>query len=79
MRGVSNKHCLLTFFIFAEILYAGRGAIDMKQIKQDFSRKAWVQSPGVDLGVGAKAKIELFRNIVMLHIRLKLTTNEATW
>ena len=51
----------------------------MKQIKQDFSQKAWVQSPGVDLRVGAKAKIELFRNMVMLHIRLKLTTNAATW
>ena len=33
----------------------------MKQIKQDFSLKAWVQSPGVDLEVGgAKAKIKLF-------------------
>ena len=28
----------------------------MKHIKQDFSLKAWVQSPGVDLGGGAKAK-----------------------
>ena len=32
--------------IFGEILHAGRGAIDMKHIKQDFSLKAWGQSPG---------------------------------
>ena len=43
----------------------------MKYIKQDFSLKAWVQSPGVDLESGAKAKIKLFRNMVMLHIKLK--------
>ena len=29
--------------LFAEILHAGRGAIDMKHIKQDLSLKAWVQ------------------------------------
>ena len=34
------------FNIFAENLHAGRGAIDMKRIKQDFSLKAWVQSLG---------------------------------
>ena len=28
-----------------------------EHIKQDFSPKAWVQPPGVDLGGGAKAKI----------------------
>ena len=64
--------------IFAEILHADRRAID-KYIKQDFSLKAWVQSPGVDLGGEAKAKIELFRNMVMLHIKLKLTKHAATW
>ena len=36
--------------IFAEILHAGRAAIDMKHIKQDFSLKTWVRAPGVDLG-----------------------------
>ena len=51
----------------------------MKHIKQDLSLKARVKSPGVDLGGGAKAKIELFRNMVMLHIKLKLTTPAATW
>ena len=30
--------------IFAEILHAGRAAIDMKHIKGDFSLKAWVPS-----------------------------------
>ena len=58
---------------FAEILHAGGGAIDLKHIKQDFSLKAWDQSSGVDLGDGAKAKIKLFRNMVMLYINLKLT------
>ena len=51
----------------------------MKHIKQDFSLKAWVQSPGVDLGGGAKAKIKLFRYLAMLHIKLKPTTHAATW
>ena len=51
----------------------------MKHIKHDFSLKAWVQSPGVDLGDGAKATIKLFRNIVMLHIKLKPKTHAAAW
>ena len=42
----------------------------MKHIIQDFSLKAWVQSPGVDLWGGAMAKIDLFRNMVM-HISNK--------
>ena len=65
--------------IFAEILHAGIGLIDMKQIKRHFSLNAWVWSPGVDLGIGAKAKIKLFMKLVMLHIKLKLTTHAATW
>ena len=51
----------------------------MKHIKQDFSLKAWAQPPGVDLGGGAKAKIELFRNMVMLHIKLKPAAHATTW
>ena len=51
----------------------------MKHIKQDFSLKALVGAPGVDLGGGAKAKIKLFQNMVMLHMKLKLKTFEATW
>ena len=43
----------------------------MKHIKLDFSLKAWVQSPGVDFGGRAEARIKLFRNMVMLHIKLK--------
>ena len=65
--------------IFAEILHSGRGEIDMKHIKQDFSLKAWVRSPGVDLGGEAEAKIKLVQNLVMLHIKLKLTMLAATW
>ena len=65
--------------IFAEILYAGRAAIDMKRIKWDFNLKAWFGAPWVDLGGGAKSKIKLFQNMVTLHIKLKLTTLAATW
>ena len=36
----------------------------MKHIKRDFSLKAWVPSPWVDLGGGAKAKIIFFQNMV---------------
>ena len=38
--------------------------------------KVWV--PGVDLGGGAEAKINLFRYMVMLRIKLKLTTHVGT-
>ena len=51
----------------------------MKHIKCDFSLNAWVRSPGVDLGGRAEARSKLFRNTVMLHIKLKLTTHAATW
>ena len=64
---------------FAEILHAGRAAIDMKHIKRKFSLKAWLRVRWVDLGGGAEAKIKLFQNMVMLHIKLKLTTLAATW
>ena len=68
---------LLIFF--AEILHTGRAAIDMKHIKQDFSFKAWVGACWMDLGGGAEVKIKLFQNMVMLHIKLKLTMLAATW
>ena len=32
-----------------------------------------------DLRGGAEVKIKLFQNMVMLHIKLKLTTLAATW
>ena len=38
--------------IFAEILHAGRAAIDTKRIKGDLSLNVWVRSPRVDLGGG---------------------------
>ena len=65
--------------IFAEVLHAGRVAIDMKHIKRDFSLKAWVQVRWMDLGGGAEAKIKLFQNMVMLNFKLKLTTLAAIW
>ena len=65
--------------IFAEILHAGRAAIDMKQFKRNFSLKVWVRVRWMDLGGGAEAKIKLFQNMVMLYIKLKLSTLAATW
>ena len=65
--------------MFAEISHAGRGTIDMKHIKGDFSLNAWVPTPRVDLGGGTEAKINLFQNMVMLHIKLKLTTHAVLW
>ena len=64
---------------FAEIPHTGRAAIDMKHIKQDFSLKACVRAGWVDLGGGAESDIKLFQNMVMLHIKLKLTMLAATW
>ena len=46
----------------------------MKHIKWDFSLKAWVRAPGVDLGGGTEAKVKLFQNMAVLHIKLQLTT-----
>ena len=42
--------------------------IDMKYIKQELSLKAWTC---VDLGSQARAKIQLFQNLVMLYMQLK--------
>ena len=46
--------------IFAEILHAGRAAIDMKHIKGDFSLNARVRSPRVNLRGGTEAKFFFF-------------------
>ena len=62
-----------------QILHAGRRAIDMKHFKWDFSLKAWVRSPGVDLGGMAEAKRKLFQYMAIMHIKSKLTTHAATW
>ena len=43
----------------------------MKHIERDFSFKAWVQSSEMYLGGKVEAKIKLFWNMVMLHIKLK--------
>ena len=51
----------------------------MKHIKRDFSLKARVRDHWVDSGGGAEAKIKLFQNMVMLHIKLKLTALAVTW
>ena len=64
--------------IFAEISHAGSTAIDMKYIKPNLSLSAWVRVRLVDLEGEAEAKIKLFQNMVILHIKLKLTTLSAT-
>ena len=47
----------------------------MKHIRQYFLKAlVWV-----DLGGGAKAKIQLFYCMVMLHIKFKEMTHEAIW
>ena len=77
--AVAGYYAVLAVLLFAEILHADRAAIDMKHIKRDFSLKAWVRASWVDLGGGVEAKIKLFQNMVMLHIKLKLTMLAATW
>ena len=47
----------------------------MKQIKWDFSLKAWVQAPLVDLGGGAEAKIKLFS--VYSHVAYKIKADNV--
>ena len=64
--------------IFYDILHAGKAAKDSQHTKRDFSLKAWVRAPGVDSGSGARPKLFFFQNMVMLHIKLKLTTFAAT-
>ena len=46
----------------------------MKHIKRDLSPKALVQRPRG----GAEAKIQLFQNMAMLHIKLKGMTHAAS-
>ena len=81
-NGVKSQILLRHLLIlFAEILHADRGAIDMKHIQRDFSLKAWFRSPGVGGPIRglAEAKSKIFRNMVMLHIKLKLTMHAALW
>ena len=51
----------------------------MKYTKHDFLLKVWVGPPGWTWCVGSKAKLQLFQNIVMLHIKLKGIRYAATW
>ena len=50
----------------------------MKHIKRILVRRPG-SDPLVGLRGGADAKIKLFRNMVMLHFKLELTTHAATW
>ena len=64
---------------FAEILHTGRAAIDVKHIERFFNLKALGRACLVDLGGRAEVKVKLFQNMVMLHIKLKLTMLAARW
>ena len=51
----------------------------MKHIRWDFSLTLFGLIPRVTLGGRAEAKIQLFRNMAMLHIKFKGTTITVTW
>ena len=53
----------------------------MKYTKHDFLSKVWVRPPGWTWYSmwGQKAKLQLFQNIVMLHIKLTGIRYAATW
>ena len=51
----------------------------MKHIRWDFSLTPFGLIPRVTLGGRAEAKIQLFRNMAMLHIKFKGTTITVTW
>ena len=53
----------------------------MKHIKLDYKIEILGLTPWVDLGGvgGQKVKIQLFQNMVMLHIKIKGITIAATW
>ena len=72
MKGTSHNITKSVVNILIEILHVNRGKIVMKQKKkQDFSFESHGLIPWVDLGCLADAKNQLFRNMVMLQIRLK--------
>ena len=50
----------------------------MKHIKQGFSLKAWVQSPGWTLGMRWRPK-HFVQNMVVLHIKLKGMKGNRTY
>ena len=51
----------------------------MKHIKRDFSLKRPWFDPRMNIGGRDEAKIQLFWNMVMLHIKFKGTTQTVTW
>ena len=65
--------------IFTEISHADRCTTTMKLIKREFRSKAYVLAPWWTKGWDQKFKIQLFKNTVMLHIKLKGTTKAAAW
>ena len=51
----------------------------MKHIKRDFSLKRPWFDPRMNIGGRDETKIQLFWNMVMLHIKFKGTTHTVTW
>ena len=68
----SNVH------IFTECFVCRQTNNNMKHIRWDFSLNGLGRIGCVDLGCVAEAKIKLFQNMVMLHIKLKGTTHTVT-
>ena len=54
--------------ILTKLLHASRETIYMKHIKQNFSLKAWVQSPGLTSGEGQRQKNLLFSEYGHVHV-----------
>ena len=75
VHPLGSRHLLI---FFAEILHTGRAAIDMKH-QRGFKFEGLGPSLLGGLRGGTEVKIKLFQNMVMLHIKLKLTTLAATW
>ena len=61
------------------ISHAERGTRDIKHIKRDLVPRPVPPPPWVDLGDWAETKVQLYQNVVMLHIILKGMTHAATW
>ena len=59
-----------------EISYADRGTTDMKHIKRKLVQRP-VSSPLCGLRAWAGIKIQLFQNMVIIHVKLWRMTNAA--
>ena len=66
----------LTFSEHGHVAYHIKGNHEMQHYGNNFFCPLTPHDPS---GWGRKVKIELFQNMVVLHIKLKKITNAATW